>query len=139
MVRQYISFILSHLNGAIWWGGKLGAEGHRNERLLAFSIFKINSWVWLPQVLVVPCGISVASWDSSVNRVPTLSCFETCGILVPRPGIEPASPALQSGFLTTGLPRKSQHLVFFFKQTGIIFITKKKKESFADGKPIENE
>ena len=83
-------------NGAICWGGKLGAEGHRNQTLLAFSIFKINSWVWLPRVLVVPRGISVASWDSSVNRVPTLSCFETCGILIPQPGIEPPSPALQS-------------------------------------------
>ena len=28
-------------------------------------------------------------------------------ILVPRPGIEPMSPALQGGFLTTGPPRKS--------------------------------
>ena len=30
-----------------------------------------------------------------------------CGILFPRPGIEPASPALQDGFLTTGPPGKS--------------------------------
>ena len=32
-----------------------------------------------------------------------------CGILVPRPGIEPASPELQGGFLTTGPPGKSPH------------------------------
>ena len=31
-----------------------------------------------------------------------------CGILVPRPGIEAKSPALQGGFLTTGPPGKSQ-------------------------------
>ena len=30
-----------------------------------------------------------------------------CGILVPRPGIEPASSALEGGFLTTGPPGKS--------------------------------
>ena len=36
-----------------------------------------------------------------------LSCPVACGILVPRPGIEPASPALQDGFLTTGPPEKS--------------------------------
>ena len=36
-----------------------------------------------------------------------LSCSIACGILVPQPGIEPASPALQSRFLTTGLPGKS--------------------------------
>ena len=31
-----------------------------------------------------------------------LSCSATCGILVSQPGIEPASPALEGGFLTTG-------------------------------------
>ena len=30
-----------------------------------------------------------------------------CGILVAWPGIEPVSPELQGGFLTTGLPEKS--------------------------------
>ena len=34
-------------------------------------------------------------------------CLAACGILVPRPGIEPMSPALAGGFLTTGLPGKS--------------------------------
>ena len=33
---------------------------------------------------------------------------ETRGILVPRPGIEPAPPALEGEVLTTGLPGKSQ-------------------------------
>ena len=32
---------------------------------------------------------------------------ETCGILAPRPGIEPASPALEGEVLTTGPPGKS--------------------------------
>ena len=36
------------------------------------------------------------------------SVVAACGILVPRPGIEPASPALEGGFLTTGPPGKSQ-------------------------------
>ena len=31
-----------------------------------------------------------------------------CGVFVPRPGIEPVSPALKGGFLTTGTPGKSQ-------------------------------
>ena len=35
------------------------------------------------------------------------SCPEACGILVPRPGIKPMSPALAGGFLTTGPPGKS--------------------------------
>ena len=36
-----------------------------------------------------------------------LSCSEAYGILLPQPGIEPASPALQGGFLTTGPSGKS--------------------------------
>ena len=36
-----------------------------------------------------------------------LSCLAACGILVPWPGIEPVSPALEGGILTTGPTRKS--------------------------------
>ena len=35
-----------------------------------------------------------------------------CGILVPRPGIEPAAPKWESVVLTTGPPGKSPHLHF---------------------------
>ena len=34
------------------------------------------------------------------------SCSEACGILIPQPGIQPASLALQGGFLTIGPPEK---------------------------------
>ena len=37
-----------------------------------------------------------------------LTCPMACGVLVPRPRIEPASPALDGRFLTTGPPGKSQ-------------------------------
>ena len=43
-----------------------------------------------------------------------LSCPVTCGILVPWPGIESASSALQGGFSTTGPPGKSQ-ITYIFK------------------------
>ena len=43
-----------------------------------------------------------------------LSCPTTCEILVPWPGIEPASPVLQGGILTTGLPGKS--LILFYSE-----------------------
>ena len=36
-----------------------------------------------------------------------LSCLAARGILDPGPGIEPSSPALEGGFLTTGPPGKS--------------------------------
>ena len=45
---------------------------------------------------------------SSVVVVCGLSCPAACGILVPGPGIEPTSPAAESGFFTTGPPGKSQ-------------------------------
>ena len=40
----------------------------------------------------------------SVVAVHRLSCCTACGIPVSRPAIEPLSPALEGGFLTTGPP-----------------------------------
>ena len=39
-----------------------------------------------------------------------LSCFEACGLLVPGAGIEPKSPALAGGFLTTRPRGKSREI-----------------------------
>ena len=52
----------------------------------------------------------VGSWlhhEGSSTAVCRLSCSVAGGIFVPGPRIEPTSPALQGGFLTTGLPGKS--------------------------------
>ena len=49
-------------------------------------------------------GSIVAAWALEPNR---LSYPAACGILVPPPGMEPASPALEGAFLTTGPPGKS--------------------------------
>ena len=40
----------------------------------------------------------------SVVATLKLSFNEACGVLAPRPGIDPEFPALQEGFLTTGPP-----------------------------------
>ena len=37
--------------------------------------------------------------------------LEACGILAPRPGIEPSPPALEGEVLTTGPPGKSLYWV----------------------------
>ena len=50
----------------------------------------------------------------SVVAVLRLSCLAACGILVPWLGIDPVSPALHGGFLTTGTPEKS--LLIFIKK-----------------------
>ena len=49
-------------------------------------------WLWRTVLVVEASG---------------LSCPVACGILVPRPGIEPVSPALEGRFSTTGPPGKS--------------------------------
>ena len=43
-----------------------------------------------------------------------LSYPKACGILVPQPGIEPKSPALQGRFLTTGLITREVPTSLFF-------------------------
>ena len=52
-------------------------------------------------------------------------CFfghEACGILAPQPGIEPSTPALECGVLTTGPPGKSRYPdTFDPKVIGTIF------------------
>ena len=48
-----------------------------------------------------------STWNSLVVAC-SLSYSKVCGILVPQPEIEPASPALQSGFLTTRWPGMSR-------------------------------
>ena len=80
----------------------------------------IYLFIWLRRVLVAACGLlSSGVWAlkhmhwGSVVVACGLSCPAACGILVPRPGIEPASPALEGGFLTTGPPGKSPELLFF--------------------------
>ena len=55
-----------------------------------------------------------SAWASLVV-VCGLSCPTACGILVPRPGIEPTQPALEGRFLTTGTLWKS-HREFHYKE-----------------------
>ena len=49
---------------------------------------------------------------------------EACGILAPRPGIEPASPALEGRLLTTGPPGKSRDFLKKSKKRDILKIFK---------------
>ena len=91
--------------------------------------------------LYLRCGAQAFSscgwWAShcggfSCCRAQALGCIDTVavayklispvagGILVPQPRIEPVSPALGGGFLTTGAPGKTPHtyiLKMFFSIT----------------------
>ena len=84
-----------------------------------FLIF-IYLFIWLCRVLVAAHGVFIAAcslltWAQSFSLVVVwaleqarvLSCPVAYGILVPQPGIEPESPELEGGVLTTGPPGKS--------------------------------
>ena len=92
------------------------------DKCFVFSAV-IYLFTWLRQILVVALEIFIASSrifrcgaqtvvvarglqsvQASIAVTDKFSCCTACGILVPWPGIEPMSPALQGGFLTTGPP-----------------------------------
>ena len=56
--------------------------------------------------------LSLRHTGFSLVAAHRLSCPTVCGILVPWPGIEPTSPALEGRFLTTGPPGKSLVLLY---------------------------
>ena len=58
---------------------------------------------------------------SSVVVAQGLSCPAACGILVPPPGMEPVSPALEGGFFTTGPPGKFRYFIFLKAIVSSIF------------------
>ena len=66
--------------------------------------------MWYAGSFVVARGLpsSCGAWSperaGSVVVAHGLSCPTACGILVPLPGIESASPALEGEFVTTGPP-----------------------------------
>ena len=55
----------------------------------------------------INCSYAVVMQLCSYAVVMQLNCPVACGILLPEPGIEPMSPALEGGVLTTGLSGKS--------------------------------
>ena len=72
--------------------------------------------------LISSCGVQVFSSCGAGSRACGLCSLQhagslvvtrgliypaACGILIPQPGIEPVSPALEGGFFTTGPPGKS--------------------------------
>ena len=102
----------------------------RNRSWSLFFFFLIL-FIWLHRVLVVARGIFAAACrlsrgagsrvrrlSSCGTRAPQLWCAglvapRHVGILVPQPGIEPVSPALEGGFLTTGPPGRSPNESFY--------------------------
>ena len=71
-----------------------------NYLLSSFGIsFLFITYLWPQELFIAAYG---------------LHCPMAYGILVPQPGIEPMSPALEGGFLTTQLPGNPLHSPYFF-------------------------
>ena len=82
--------------------------------VVACGISLSSCGTWTPGCMgSVVCGTQAVSLrcGGSVVVVCGLSCPMACGILVPRPRIEPAFTALEGGFFTTGPPGKSRELI----------------------------
>ena len=80
--------------------------------MISEFFFTIYLFIWLCQVLVAARRLFVAvrglpRCGTQALEHAGLVAPLTCGFLVPRPGIEPASPALEGRFLTTRPPGKS--------------------------------
>ena len=106
--------LISHLvMVSVGWSLKVVSSKDQMWPRLHSPLFKK---IWLCQVLVVVCGIFHAAhglygcdaWSQRLWRMVStvvargLTCCVACGILVSQSGTEPASSALQGGFLTTG-------------------------------------
>ena len=85
-----------------------------------------SQWIFMPIfflffkkfIYLATPGLSCVMQDLSLLGAGSLavgwglSCSAACGSLVSQPRIEPTSPALQRGFLTTGPPGKSPYAYF---------------------------
>ena len=70
-------------------------------------------WSGVPVPSPLSCGMwGLLLWCMG-SGVYGLSCSTTCGVLVPRPGVESVSPTLQGRFLTTGPPGKTIKIIVY--------------------------
>ena len=79
------------------------------------QLWHTRSFVVHTDSLVVTLGLHQLQQADSLVAVRRLSCSAICGILVPKQGFEPASPALQGRFLTPGLLREAPPFCFLNK------------------------
>ena len=93
-LRHAVSFVSMHgllSSCGAWTSLQLWLAGSRRCGLCS---------LWHAGSLQLTC-------TSSLVVARRISCPTACGILVPQPGIEPTSPALEGRFFTIGPPGKS--------------------------------
>ena len=100
---------------------------HHHSYSLAFVNTNYLCGCCTQDPLCILQDLSLQRMDSLVI-VHRLSCSVAFGSLIPWPGIEPVSPALQGGFLTAGPPGKSLSFsvdgpLFYFSRCEIFLYT----------------
>ena len=101
-----------------------GFSSH-GDRVGFFWLICLAAWVLVAVLGIFGCDDGLSGCGPHSERVGSavavgnLSCSAGHGILVPLPGIEPESPALQGRFLTTGPPGK----YLYFPPTVVIQMT----------------
>ena len=105
--QKYIHLLLNTSNS------KHSDWNHFCNNSLSALVFKnIYLFIWIHWVLVAACRIFVAFCGTfSLQSTGSVTPW---GSLVIGPGTKPESPALQGGFLSSGLPQKS--LLSWFSQ-----------------------
>ena len=106
-------FCLQDNSQQICWGqvAPTSFASYHPFLFLSFSLFGFSGSLLCHGGFSPVVGCSCGMWGLSTQAQQLwhmgLVAHIACGILVPRPGFEPASPALEGRFLTTGPPGKS--------------------------------
>ena len=87
-------------------------------------LYRSHIFTLLPLTLFFSIYLPIHFWLHLVLvGARRLICPAACGILVPWPGIEPASPALEGRFLATGPPGKSLHWLLIALQSPLFILS----------------
>ena len=98
-----------------WWNSwKVHYRGEHTQGQVLGALLTTSLKNKSINLFLAALGVSRGPWGA-VAAAHRLSCLSACGISVLWLGMEPASPALQGGFLTTGLPGKSLMTFLFNK------------------------
>ena len=106
----FTSLHLKYLSSPLTWFLQIMRSGLEFSLCLS-APFPLSLWLCCVSATMHTCASPVVAcsperYGSQVVALG-LSCPMAFGILVPLPGIESMSPALQGGFITTGSPGKS--------------------------------
>ena len=118
MATHSCSCLENSMGQGAWGLQSMGSQRVRHDWVTKTHKFKYVDYVLLNyniyiHHICIHTYIYLAALASLVV-VHGLNYPSTCGILVPWPGIEPRSLALEGGFFTTGPPRKFHTNIMYF-------------------------